>query len=64
MKINSYKFELLKGQTKNSLLELLQQYENMLDMTFEKYTGSNYTMESKEDAKPFSIPKINSQGRS
>ena len=30
----------------------------MFDGTLGKYTGSNYTIELKEDAKPFSLPKI------
>ena len=30
----------------------------MFDATLGKYTGSNYTIKLKEDAKPFPIPKI------
>ena len=45
------------------LLELLQKCEKMLDGTLGKYTGSDYTIELKQDAKsyhakPFPIPKI------
>ena len=48
---------------KDSLLEWIQKYKNMFDGTLGKYTGSDYTIEMKEDAKPyhaksFSIPKI------
>ena len=53
----------LKDKHRNSLLELLQQYKNMFDGTLDKYTGSDYTIELKEDAKPyhakpFPIPKV------
>ena len=53
-----------KDKHKNSLLELLQKYEIMFDGTLGRYTGSNYTIDLKEDAKPyhakpFPIPKIN-----
>ena len=53
----------LKDKHKNYLLELLQKYEKMFDWTLGKYTGSNYTIELEEDAKPyhakpFPIPKI------
>ena len=53
----------LKVKHKYSLLELLQNYEEMFDGTLGKYTGSNYTIELKENvkpyhAKPFPIPKI------
>ena len=53
----------LKDKHKNSLLELLQKYEKMFERTLGKYTGSDYAIELKEDAKPyhakpFSIPKI------
>ena len=48
----------LKDKHRNSLLQLLQKYENMFDGTLGKYTGSYYTIELKEDAKPFPIPKI------
>ena len=52
-----------KDKHKNSLLELLQKYEKMFDGTLGKYTGSDYTIELKEDvkpyhAKPFPIHKI------
>ena len=52
----------LKDKHRNSLLELLQKYKNMLDGTLGKYTGSDYTIELKEDvksyhAKPFSYSK-------
>ena len=43
----------LKDKHKNSLLELLQKYENIFDGTLGKYTGSNYAIELKEDAKPY-----------
>ena len=57
-----------KDKRKKSLLELLRKYEKM----FRKYTGSDYTIELKEDAKPyhakpFPIPlhsRINSYKRS
>ena len=53
----------LKDKHKDSLLELLQKYKKMFDGTLGKYTGSDYTIELKEDAKPyhvkpFPIPKI------
>ena len=48
----------LKDKHRNSLLELLQKYKNMFDGTLGKYTGSDYTIELKEDAKPFPIPNI------
>ena len=38
-----------KVKHKNSLLEFLQKYEKIFDGTFGKYTGSNYTIELKED---------------
>ena len=52
----------LKDKHRNSLLELLQKYKNFFDGTLAKYTGSDYTIESREDAKPyhtkpFPIPK-------
>ena len=42
---------------------LLQKYEEMFDGTLGKYTGSNYTIELKENAKPyhakpFPFPKL------
>ena len=51
-----------KDKHKNSLLQLLQKYQKMFDGISRKYTGSDYTMELKEDAKPyhakpFPIPK-------
>ena len=51
-----------KNNRKNSLLELLQKYENFFDRTLGKYTGPNYTIGQKEDAKryhakPLPIPK-------
>ena len=53
----------LKDKHRNSLLKLLQKYKNMFDGTLGKYSGSNYTIELKEDtkpyyAKPFPIPNI------
>ena len=53
----------VKIKYKYSSLELLQKYEHMFDGTLDKYTGSDYTVELKEDAKlhhakPFPIPKI------
>ena len=53
----------LKNIYKNSLLELLQKYEVMFDGTLGKYTGYNYTIDLKEDAKychvkPFTLLKI------
>ena len=52
----------VKDKHKNPLLELLQKYEKKFDGTLGKYTGSNYTIELKEDAKsyhakPFPIQK-------
>ena len=44
----------LKDKHKNSLLQLLQKYEKMFDGTLGKYTGSDYTIELKEDAKALS----------
>ena len=41
----------LKDKHKKSLLELLQKYEKMFDGTLVKYTGSDYTIELKEDTK-------------
>ena len=51
----------LKVKHKNSLLELLQNHEEMFDGTYGKYIGSDYAIELKEDAKsyhakPFPIP--------
>ena len=43
----------LKKKQKNSLLELLQKYENMFDGTLGKYAAFNYTIELNEDAKPY-----------
>ena len=43
---------------KNSLLELLQKYEEMFDGTYGKYTASHYTVELKEDEEPFPIPTV------
>ena len=37
----------LKVKHRNSLLELLQKYEKMLDRTLGKYTGSDYNIELK-----------------
>ena len=53
----------LKDKCKNSLLQLLQKNTEMFDGTLGNYLGSNYTIELKEDAKPyhdkpFPIPKI------
>ena len=52
----------LKDKHENSLIELLQKYEEIFDGTLGKYTESNITLELKENAKPyhvkfFSIPK-------
>ena len=47
-----------KDKSKDSLLELLQKYKNMIDGTSGKYTGSDYAMKLKEDTKPFPISKI------
>ena len=62
----------LKHKNKNSLLESIHKHEKMIYGTLGKYTGSDYTIELKEDAKPyhtkpFPIPKhsrTNSQERS
>ena len=43
----------LKKKNENSILELLQKYEDMFDGTFSKYTNSDYIIELKEDAKPY-----------
>ena len=43
----------VKDKHKFSLLELLQKYEEIFDGTLGKYTRSNYTIELKEDAKPY-----------
>ena len=43
----------LNYKHKNSLLELLQKYEEMFDGTLGKYAGSNYTIELKEHARPY-----------
>ena len=56
----------LKDEHKNSLLELLQKYEDMLNGILGKYTGSDYTIELKEGAetyhaKPFPISQIHKQ---
>ena len=53
----------LKEKHRNSLLELLSKYENLFDGKLGNYTGSDYSIELKEDAKPyhakpFPIPKI------
>ena len=41
-----------KVKQKNSLLDLLQKYEEMFDGILVKCTGSDYTIELKGDAKP------------
>ena len=43
----------LKPKHNNSKLELLQRYEEMLDGALGKYTGFDYTIELKKDAKPY-----------
>ena len=43
----------LKDKPKNSSLELLQKYKIIFDGTLGKYTGSNYIIELKKDAKPY-----------
>ena len=48
MKLNYF-----RKKHKNSLLELLLEYEKMFDETLRKYTCSNYSIELKEDAKPY-----------
>ena len=48
----------LKDKHKNFLFKLLQKREDMTFGTLGKYSGSNYTIDWKEDAKPFSIPTI------
>ena len=53
----------LKYKHNNSLLELLQKYKKIFDGNLGKYTGSDYTIELKDDAKPshvkpFPIPNI------
>ena len=53
----------LKDKHKYYLLEIIQKYEKIFDGTLGKYTGSNYTVELQEDAKPchakpFPIPNI------
>ena len=46
----------LKDKHKNSLLELLQKYEEMFDQTLGNQAGSDYKINLKEDAKPILIP--------
>ena len=48
----------LKHKHKHSLLELLQKQDKMFDGTLGKYTGPNYTIALKKNAKPFPIPKF------
>ena len=43
----------IRDKHQNSLLELLQKYKKMFDGTLGKYTGSIYTIESKENAKAY-----------
>ena len=43
----------IKDKHRNSLLELLQKYEKLFDRTLGKYTGSDYNIKFKEDAKPY-----------
>ena len=45
-------FDYLKLKHENSLLELVHKYEKMFHGTLGRYTGSDYTIELKEDAKP------------
>ena len=46
----------LKEKYYNSLLRLFQKYEKIFDGTLgKKYTGSDYTIELKEDAKPYHV---------
>ena len=47
----------LKDKHNNSLLEFIQTYYEIFDWSIGKYTGSDYTIELKENAKPFPIPK-------
>ena len=54
----------LKDKHKNSFLQWLQKYEEMLNETLGKYTGSDYTKDFKQDAKYyhgkyFPTPKMN-----
>ena len=42
----------LKDKHKESLLDLLQKYEEIFDKTLGKFTDSDYTIELKEDVKP------------
>ena len=44
---------LLKVKYKFFLSQLLPKYEKMFDGTLGKYTGSNYTIELKENSKPY-----------
>ena len=48
----------IRVKHKNSFLELLQKYKQMFDGTLGNYIDLNYTIELKDDAKPFSIPKM------
>ena len=45
----------LKDKHINSLLELLKEYEKIFDGTLGKYVGFDYTIELKEDAKPYHV---------
>ena len=47
----------LKDKHKNSLLELLQNYDKMFDGTLGRYTGSDYTAKPYH-AKSFLFPKV------
>ena len=51
----------LKDKHKNSLLELLQKYENMFDGTLGKYTGSDYTIDLSKAFSYSKYSKTNSQ---
>ena len=48
----------LKDENKYSLLQLLQKYEEMLDGTVGKYTGSNHTWEIKEELQSLIMPNV------
>ena len=59
----------LKVKHKISSLELLQKYEEMFDSTIGKYLGTDYSIESTENtkpyrAKPFPISSIHEPKRS
>ena len=47
------KLNYLNLKHKKSLLELLRKYEEIFTGTLGKYTGSDFSIELREDAKPY-----------